>query len=315
MSTVAAPRSTPHNQPRNVGSMPSVRHEFAVELMGSHPHLMRALLGPQLDDSFDHLVADTDFHRSDATVGQLPTLGCDLCIELCWPGTTTPCLVTIVEVQLGIDKRKPPSWFAYQASQHYRTNAPAMLVVVTNSREVAQWACGPFWSGQTWLRPIVIGPGDLPAITDPEEARRCLPLAFLSGIVHGLEMTAVRIGLALAHVIEGSLDDDLGLYWDAFLASLDEAVRKELEMLLQRSNWRPHSDWGRGFFDKGKAAGRDEGRTEGRATSLLMLLEHRGLPVSTPLRDQVMACTDLAVLDRWFRRAALGESLAGIFAP
>lgn len=96
-------------------------------------------------------------------------------------------------------------------------------------------------------------------------------------------------------------------------------MRQELETLLQRSNWRPKSAWGRGFFDKGKAAGREEGRdvgrTERRATSLLMLLEHRGLVVSTTLRDRIMACTDLAVLDRWFRRAALGDSIDGIFAP
>jgi len=295
--------------------MPSVRHEFAVELMGSHPELMHMLLGPRLDARFDHPIVDADFHRSNATVGQLPTLGCDVCIELCWPGTTTPCLVMVVEVQLGIDKRKPPSWFAYQACQHYRTNAPAILVVVTNSREVAQWAAGPFWSGHTWLHPIVIGPGDLPAITDPEEVRRCLPLAFLSGIVHGLEMTAVPIGLALAHVIDGSRDEDLGLYWDAFLASLDEPVRKELEMLLQRNKWEPRSDWGKGFFDQGKATGRAEGRAEGRATALLMVLEHRGLAVSTSVRDQVMACTDLVVLDRWLRRATVGDSLEGIFAP
>jgi hypothetical protein len=130
-----------------------------------------------------------------------------------------------------------------------------------------------------------------------------------------LERTAVPIGLALAHAIDGSSDDDHGLYWDAFLASLDEHVRKELEMLLQRNNWEPHSDWGRGFFDKGKAAGRTEGQAEGRATSLLMVLEHRGLVVSTALRDRVMACTDLAVLDRWLRRAALGDSLEVIFAP
>jgi hypothetical protein len=303
--------------------MPSVRHEFAVELVGRHPQLVRMLLGPRLEDSLDHPVADADFHRSDATVGQLPALGCDVCVELYWPGTTTPCLVTIVEVQLAIDKRKPPSWFAYQASQHYRTNAPALLVVVTNSREVAQWAAGPFWSGQTWLRPIVIGPGDLPAITDPEEARRALPLAFLSGIVHGREKTAVPIGLALAHAVDGSLDDGLGLYWDAFLASLDEPIRKELEMLLQRNNWEPRSDWGKDFFNKGKAAGHDEGRTEGRtegltegrATSLLMLLEHRGLTLSTALRDRIATCTDLAVLDHWFRRAASGDSLERIFTP
>jgi hypothetical protein len=128
-------------------------------------------------------------------------------------------------------------------------------------------------------------------------------------------MTAVRIGLVLAHAIGGSPDDGLALYWDAFLASLGEPVRKELEMQLQQ--WQPRSDWGRKIYDEGKAAGRTEGELAGqvkdRAASVLALLEYRGFPVSTALREQVMACTDLALLDRWFRRAALGRSLKETF--
>jgi hypothetical protein len=292
-------------------SMPSVRHEFAVELMGNDPQLLRVLLGRRLDDQLEHPATSVDFRRSDATVGQVPTLGCDLCIELCWPGTTMPCLVLVVEVQLAINKDKPPAWFAYQACQHYRTSAPAVLVVVTNSHDVARWAAGPFWSGQTWLRPIVLGPGDVPAITDPEEARRSLGMAFLSGIVHGLDMTAVRIGLALAHAIDGSPDDGLSLYWDAFLASLGEPVRKELEMQLQ--HWQPRSDWGRKIYNEGKEAGRAEGELVGRAADVIALLELRGLAVSAGLRERVMACNDGGLLERWFHRAALGRSLEETF--
>jgi hypothetical protein len=291
--------------------MPSVRHEFAVELMGSEPQLMRALLGVRLDERLELPATAVDYRRSDATVGQVPTLGCDLCIELCWPSTTTPCLVLVVEVQLDIKKDKPAAWFVYQACQHYRTNAPAIVVVVTNSRDVARWAAGPFWSGQTWLRPIVLGPGDVPAITDPEEARQSLALAFLSGIVHGLDMTAVRIGLALAHVIDDAPDDGLALYWDAFLASLGEPVRKELEMQLQ--HWQPRSDWGKKIYDEGRAAGelagRAAGELAGRAADIIALLELRGVTVSAALRERVMTCTDRAQLDLWFQRAALGRAL------
>jgi hypothetical protein len=107
----------------------------------------------------------------------------------------------------------------------------------------------------------------------------------------------------------------LGLYWDAFLASLDEAVRKELEMQLQQHHWEPRSDWGKDFFNKGKTAGRAEGRAEGRAASILALLEHRGQPVSAALRERIMACTDLALLDHWLCRAATGHSLEETFAP
>jgi hypothetical protein len=137
-------------------------------------------------------------------------------------------------------------------------------------------------------------------------------LAFLSGIVHGLDMTAVRIGLALAHAIDGSPDDGLASYWDAFLASLGEPVRKELEMQLQ--HWQPRSDWGRKLYDEGKEAGRAEGELVGRAVDVIALLELRGLAVSAGLRERVMACNDRGLLERWFHRVAVGRSLEETFA-
>jgi hypothetical protein len=186
-------------------------------------------------------------------------------------------------------------------------------VVVTNDRKVAQWAAGPFWSGQTWLSPMVIGPGDVAAIVDPEEAKRSLTMAFVSGIVHGQDMIAVRIGLALAHALDASPDDEIAIYWDTFLASIGEPVRKELEMQLRQ--WEPRSDWGREIFAKGIAEGERLGLAKGRAVALVALLELRGLPVTNAIEQQVMGCTDLALLDRWFRRAATGHPIDEAFAP
>jgi hypothetical protein len=156
--------------------MSSFAHELLVMLLGTTPHMLRAFLGKRLVASATRV----RFRRSDATVSQVPPLGCDLCIELYRGRSTKPFLVLIVEVQLGVNRKKPFSWFAYQACQHYRTRAPALLVVVTNDRKVARWAAGPFCSGQTTLRPLVLGPDDIPAITDPEEAKRSIPLAFVS---------------------------------------------------------------------------------------------------------------------------------------
>lgn len=86
-------------------------------------------------------------------------------------------------------------------------------------------------------------------------------------------------------------------------------------MQLQQHHWEPRSDWGKDFFNRGRAAGRDEGRAEGRAASILALLEHRGQPVSAALRERVMGCTDLALLDHWLCRAATGHSLEEALAP
>jgi hypothetical protein len=159
-------------------------------------------------------------------------------------------------------------------------------------------------------------------------AKRSLPLTFVSGIVHGRERTAVRIGLALAHALQGSDDDGLGIYWDAFLASLSKAVRKELEMELRvhvSESWRPKSDWGKDIFAKGEAKGRAEGeakgaavgevigRTAGIAEAILTVLEQRRLPITPALRTRVTVCNDLPLLERWLRRATTAASIEEAF--
>ena len=192
-------------------------------------------------------------------------------------------------------------------------------------------AAEPIWSGQTWLTPLVIGPGDVPPITDPNVAKHSIELTFVSGIVHGHDPIAVRIGLALAHALDASPDHELAVYWDTFLASLGEPMRKELEMELQRRGWQPRSDWGREIFANGVAEGERlglaqgerlgiakgelYGQVRGRASAILSLLEHRGILVPSTTQQQVMACTDLALLDLWFRRAITAHSHEEAFAP
>jgi hypothetical protein len=163
------------------------------------------------------------------------------------------------------------------------------------------------------LRPWVIGPANVPAITDPEVARRSLSLTLLSGIVHGNEPVAVDIGLALAAALDAS-PDDVGLYyWDGLLAALGDAIREALEMQLR--NFKPRSEWGRNLLAKGEAEGLAKGEAAGRAKSILDLLDARGLSPDATLRQRIVACTDLALLERWFRRATTASSIDEALAP
>jgi hypothetical protein len=67
---------------------------------------------------------------------------------------------------------------------------------------------------------------------------------------------------------------------------------------------------------KGKAEGRAEGKTEGRAegkiegiaTSILRVLETRGIAVSPGQRQEILRCADFDQLDRWLGRAVLAAS-------
>jgi hypothetical protein len=59
---------------------------------------------------------------------------------------------------------------------------------------------------------------------------------------------------------------------------------------------------------QGEARGREEGRAEGeaagRALAVLAFLGARGVAVSPAVRERVLACTDVALLDVWIARAA-----------
>lgn len=173
------------------------------------------------------------------------------------------------------------------------------------------------------LRPLVLGPADIPAITDPDDAQRSLHRTLLSGIVHGHDPIAVDIGLALAAALDVSPDDTGLFYWDALLASLDEAIRKALEMQLR--DWKPRSDWGKQFLadalTKAKTEGRAQGEAEGRAQGaakvltqcILELLEARGLAPDSTDRQHITTCTDLERLGQWFHRATTATSTAEVF--
>ncbi len=57
-------------------------------------------------------------------------------------------------------------------------------------------------------------------------------------------------------------------------------------------------------LDEGLAKGRIEGLAKGRAEAVLDLLAVRGVRVDHEARERILSCTDLAILGRWFERAA-----------
>jgi hypothetical protein len=67
-------------------------------------------------------------------------------------------------------------------------------------------------------------------------------------------------------------------------------------------------------YTDGWAAARGEARGEIRASarSILQVLAARGLPVSDALRARILACTDIATLDRWLTLAATAQTADAI---
>jgi hypothetical protein len=62
------------------------------------------------------------------------------------------------------------------------------------------------------------------------------------------------------------------------------------------------------IFGKGEL----KGELKARASSLLELLELRGIPVSDAVRAEILACRDLPTLEHWFRRATKLKTAATV---
>lgn len=66
--------------------------------------------------------------------------------------------------------------------------------------------------------------------------------------------------------------------------------------------------------EESRAAGETAGMARGRAEAILAVLEARGLEVDEALRRTLLETTDLELLDRWLRRAAVADSVAELDA-
>ena len=65
---------------------------------------------------------------------------------------------------------------------------------------------------------------------------------------------------------------------------------------------------------RGRAEGLVQGKTEGRADALLLVLRSRGVEVSAELEQRIMACSDPALLAAWLQRVASVASAAELLA-
>ena len=57
-----------------------------------------------------------------------------------------------------------------------------------------------------------------------------------------------------------------------------------------------------------------EGKAEGKREALLLVLHGRGLSISRPQRAAILACDDLAKLDRWIAASGTAASVAELLA-
>jgi hypothetical protein len=288
--------------------MPSITHEAIVNLLRENP-LLLANLAANLDGDDPLRVPDGASVRPEESV--LNDINpaeyrSDGILSVRGP-QGEPVRAGVFEVQLQRDDDKPYSWPAYVVNARYRLRCPVSLIVVAIDRAVARWCARPIAIGHEGfvLRPIVIGPDAIPAVTVMDEARASPELAVLSVAAHGRDEGAEKIALAALGAAAG-LDKEQGeLYADFIYLFLSDAVRVATEDLMQQGSYEFKSDFARGYMAKGEARGKAEG--------LLVLLEFKGFAVPGALRERILGCTDLDQINTWYGKVKSAARLEDVF--
>jgi hypothetical protein len=228
----------------------------------------------------------------------------------------SPAYAIIVEIQQQKVEEKRPMWARYAAALWLQVKCPVVLLVCCPTDRVAAWAEEPVVTqlDSFVLHPRVLGPRQIPPITDPGEALECLELATMSVMVHGAQREVSESFMtALAKVEVG---DAVQYYEYAFrLASTD--VRRFLEDMVSSTTWPVYSPfakehYGHGHSD-GRAEGKAEGKAEGEVAMLLIMLKARGIAVTAEAEARIVECTDLSRLAHWGERASIATTLGEVF--
>ncbi|MBT2390817.1 hypothetical protein J7E87_15650 [Streptomyces sp. ISL-1] len=225
-----------------------------------------------------------------------------------------------VEAQGRKDPDKPASWAYYLAYLHTKYRLPAVLLVTCQDRGTATWASGPFVFGPDYwpmltIRPLVLGPHNVPVLTDARTAAKDIALATLSAITHGRDANAdaiLRIHAAALRTVDEETAEFFAELTELGLGSAPAAKTWRHLMTVDLAFFR--SETSERLRAEGRVLGREEGRIQGRAEDILRILERRGIETPDTVRDRVTSCTDIDTLDTWFDRALTATTAEDLFA-
>jgi hypothetical protein len=282
--------------------MPSQAHELLADMFRVRPELATALLEARnfrIPEHDDAVVASGELndvvpteYRADRVVTY--TVG------------KKAVFAVIVEVQLRSDERKRFSWPAYVGTLYARLKCPLLLVVVCPDQRVADWCAEPIEIADPTffvMKPVALGPVQIPVVTDMALAERNPALVLLSAVLNR-DAPEPRRRLTVAAAAIRKIKLDYGeLYYDPLLAVLPEAHRALLEEIVTTAGYR--SDFARHHEARGEA--------RGEARTLLMILDARKVDVPDDVRERITTCTDIEQLDVWVRRAVTAEDVGDLF--
>ncbi|WP_327259168.1 MULTISPECIES: hypothetical protein [unclassified Streptomyces] len=216
-----------------------------------------------------------------------------------------------IEAQGKKDPAKTASWPYYVAYLNNRYRLPILLLVVCQDRATAEWAARPISIGlRQWqtlaLNPLVAGPHNMPVITDMAEARKDLALATLATITHA---DNPDVG-AILKTLSAALRDTPETIADPIV----ELIAQGLGNRPAAQQWRNLVAVDLSFYKSPLSEEiRDEGRAQGRAEGLLLILDVRGIAITDETREKITGCDDPQLLHQWLNRATTAASAEEIF--
>ncbi|WP_225850006.1 hypothetical protein [Streptomyces sp. HPF1205] len=222
--------------------------------------------------------------------------------------------VLAVEAQGRKDMDKSSSWAYYAAYLQAKYRKPPVLLVVCQDESTARWAERPMdlgppqWPTLT-LRPLVLGPHNLPLITDPTEVQKDVSFAVLSAMVHGRNP---QVEEALRAIVSATKDAEEApvTFLDILELGLVGTPAAQIwEILMTMDTSMLRGSIARSLREEGQA----QGQAQGQAWALLRLLEFRKVEVTAAERERITACMDPDVVERWYVRAFTAERGEDIF--
>ncbi|MFJ3585907.1 hypothetical protein ACIPPS_27280 [Streptomyces sp. NPDC090127] len=219
-----------------------------------------------------------------------------------------------IEAQGRRDPDKGSSWTYYLGYLRAKFGLPVLLLVVCQDRTTATWAAGPFttgYGGWTAVRvhPLVLGPDNVPVITNAAETKRDLAMAAFSAMTHGRHPEAPAILEALAQALGTADRGSLAYYSELLEIGLGDTPAADI--------WRNLMAVGTYFPGRGTLIETTylKGKAEGEAKSVLRVLTARGVDVPEATAQRILECTETETLDRWLDRAVTAERVEELFAP
>ncbi|NEB93170.1 hypothetical protein [Streptomyces bauhiniae] len=226
----------------------------------------------------------------------------------------------VVESQGKVDDRKRGSWPYYLSYLYEKYRCEPVLIVITQNSATARWAARPIllgfpgWHSLT-VRPLVLGPDNVPVITDERQAEQDVPLAVLSAMTHGRGPQAAPILESLATALK-TIDPDSAAVFVQFVDSClaDPQAKQMWRDLMTAIQYFWRHPLAEQVREEGREQGLAEGRAQAKAEMVLRVLEWRGIPVPEHVAEQVTMCDDPAQLELWAQRAVRATHAEDLFA-